>query len=489
MQGQFFLALPVVLPVILGILQYAIHMDERRREITVAVSLFATAALGAAAAFLRNSELMLWRLTDNIAIELFVDGISQVYLLLIALVWPFVGLYSTEYLEFESRRKHFFLFYMITYGVLNALAMSRNVITMYMFYECMTLCTVPLVLFNGSRESVAAATKYLVYSVFGASAALLGIFFVGVYGSGFRFQAGGILDAAAISQHEPLALAIVFVMLVGFGVKAGLFPMHSWLPTAHPVAPAPASAVLSGVITKMGVLGVIRVIYDVAGVEFLRGTWVQYAFMALTLITVILGSAMALQEKQLKKRLAYSTVSQVSYVLFGLSTMTTLGFVGAMLHIVFHSLIKNTLFMSAGSIIHKTGLTRAGELRGIGKRMPATMWCFTLVSLGLIGIPPTGGFISKWQIAEGALCLDSAANWIGPAVLLVSAVLTAAYLLPVALRGFFPGEDIDGASLTKCEVSWRMLVPMVLFSALVFLAGMFPNGLIHAFSEIARAIM
>ena len=270
-------------------------------------------------------------------------------------------------------------------------------------------------------------------------------------------------------------------MIVGFGVKAGMFPMHSWLPTAHPVAPASASAVLSGVITKAGVLGIIRVIFYTAGVERLRGTWVQYAFMALTLITVILGSLMAFKEKLFKRRLAYSTVSQVSYVLFGLSTMTTLGFVGALLHVVFHSLIKDTLFMSAGAVIHKTGKTSVEEMTGIGKRMPATMWCFTIASLGLVGIPPTGGFISKWNIAEGAMGLGNAAAWFGPACLLVfghshggiSACCVNSRVLP---RG---ADRCRG--LHRCEVGWRMLAPMIFLTALIVVLGMFPTPLIDAF--------
>ena len=480
--------LSVFLPILLGIALYACPMNDRLRDRCVVASLFLTGILTAVCVIV-GADFTLWNLTDTIAIAFRIDGISRIYLFLLALVLPFVGLYATEYLEHESRRKTFYLFYLITAGVLNALVTARNLITLYMFYEMMTLCTIPLVLFNGSRESVSAAIKYLVYSVFGASAALLGIFFVGSCGMGFDFQAGGFLkDAVAGREHT--ALIILFAMIAGFGVKAGMFPMHAWLPTAHPVAPAPASAVLSGIITKMGVLGVIRVIFYVAGVDLLRGTWVQYVFMALTVVTVILGSAMAFQEKLFKKRLAYSTVSQVSYVLFGLATMSELGFVGALLHILFHSLIKNTLFMGAGSIIHKTEYTHVDQLGGIGKRMPATLWCYTLVSLGLIGIPPTGGFISKWQIAEGSLGLSVAGNWIGPVALLISAVLTAAYLLPIALRGFFPEEGSPAAEITeKCEVSRRMLVPMILFAALVVLLGMFPNPLVHAFTDIARNIL
>jgi len=279
-------------------------------------------------------------------------------------------------------------------------------------------------------------------------------------------------------------------MLVGFGVKAGLFPLHGWLPTAHPVAPAPASAVLSGVITKAGVLGSLRVVYYLAGADFLRGSWVQFAWMGLTLFTVFLGSMMAYREDLLKKRLAYSTVSQVSYVLFGLSTMTEMGFVGAMLHIVFHSVIKNTLFMTAGAVIHQTGKTRVSELRGIGKQMPVTMWCFIIVSAGLIGIPPTAGFVSKWYLAGGAIATEAGAfAWMGPVVLLISAILTAGYLLSIAIKGFFPGADYDYSALEKAEPDWKMLLPLIVLAFAALGLGMFPGALIDFAGNIASAIL
>ena len=209
--------------------------------------------------------------------------------------------------------------------------------------------------------------------------------------------------------------------------------------------------------------------------------------MTLALVTVVMGSTLAFKEKQFKKRLAYSTVSQVSYVLFGLSTMTEAGFIGACLHIVFHSLIKNTLFMSAGAVIHKTGITEVDNLKGIGKRMPLTMTLFTVVSLGLIGNPPTGGFVSKWNLAQGALGMTVSANWIGPACLLLSAILTAAYLLGISIKAFYTGEA--ELSEPRSEATWRMLVPMALFACLSVVLGMFPGGLISFFRSIAQTIL
>ena len=182
----------------------------------------------------------------------------------------------------------------------------------------------------------------------------------------------------------------------------------------------------------------------------LRGTWVQYTLLILAMCTVFVGSMLAFKEKLLKKRLAYSSVSQVSYVLFGLFLFTPEGFLGALLPVVFHAVAKNILFLSAGSIIYMTHKTRVDELRGIGKQMPIVMWCFTLASLSLIGIPPASGFFSKWFLATGAITPEfGALGYVGAATLMVSALLTAGYLLPIVKDAFFPGKDFDYPRLKK----------------------------------------
>ena len=328
----------------------------------------------------------------------------------------------------------------------------------------------------------------------GASLVLLGVFVLSPYVNSFSFVPGGVLNMEAVAGHESLVLTTVLLMLMGFGAKAGLFPLHGWLPTAHPEAPAPASAVLSGVITKAGVLGVLRLIYCFIGVDFLRGSWVQTAFMCLTLFTVFMGSMLAYQEGVLKKRLAWSSVSQVSYVLFGLSTMHPVGLVGALLHVVCHSLVKNTLFMSAGAIIYKTGKTHVDELDGIGKQMPITMWCFTVASITLVGIPPTIGFVSKWNLAQGALAMtgvNGVFSWLAPVILLISALLTAGYLLTITIKGFFPRKDENGKTpfFENVEPSYVMLIPLILLATLSVLAGMFPGSLTELFTNLAATLM
>jgi len=480
------LLLQILLPAAFAILWQILKLKGKKLRAAFLGATVLCALLAAANALMPAAGEVRLRWTDMLSIILRVDGVSRVYLLLMALIWPGAALYATEYLAHDAMQDRFYLFYSVTQGILHALAVSGNLVTFYVFYEAMTLITVPLVLHNRNGKVISASIKYLIYSIVGASAALCGIFFVGSLGAGGDFAAGPLTDAQ-LAGKEGLALGAFMVMIMGFSVKAGMFPLHGWLPTAHPDAPAPASAVMSGMITKMGVLGILRVMYQVAGVQRLRGTWVQYALLALSLITILMGSAMAFREKKIKKRLAYSSVSQVSYVLFGLFTMTEIGFVGAMLHVLYHSLIKNTLFMGAGAIIHKTGKTDVDDMNGLGRRMPWTYAFFGVAALGLVGIPPTGGFISKWNLALGAFATGLPGSWIGPAALLISAVLTAAYLLVFVIHGCFPGDEkVPGE---KCEAGWRMLLPMGVYAALVILLGVFPGGLIAYMKSLAGLLM
>ena len=490
MEGSLFLLVPVILPVLAGLAVGTVPALKNKKSGRCWTGIFLI--LSSSCMFfcswrMPGAGLTLWNLTPAIPIRISLDSLSRFFLALVGIMWPLAGFYSFEYMDHEKEEHRFQAFYLATQGILSGLTMADNLVTLYLFYEGMTLITLPLVLHTRTKEAIAAAFKYLVYSVFGASAALLGIFYLNQACSTLSFLPGGSLILAA--DQRGTLLWIAFAMILGFGTKAGMFPLHGWLPTAHPVAPAPASAVLSGIITKMGVLGIIRVVFYCIGAEALRNTWVQTAWMVLALITVFMGSMLALKEDLFKKRLAYSSVSQVSYVLFGLATLTVSGFQGALLHILFHSAIKITLFMTAGIVICKTGMTKVSELRGLGRRMPLTLVLFTLVSLGLIGIPPTGGFISKWYIASGAMNLPSVFAYIGPAVLLISAILTAAYLLTITIQGFFPGHDLDISALTPVKVGPLMWIPMLLLTLLVVLGGAFPGRMITWFSTVASGLI
>lgn len=469
------------------------EMTEARRKklhIFTGIIMIISVLLTLAAAWSGEKSLTLFTLLDKIPVYFHIDDISSLFVTIVSVVWLLAGFYAFVYMEHEGEEKRYFGFYLLLYGVLVGLDFSGNLITMYLFYELMTLTSMPLVLHNGSREAIMAALKYLFYSMCGAYAGLFGIFFLYRYCDSLTFTAGGTLNTAAVSGHEGLLLTAVFVMLVGFGAKAGMLPLHAWLPAAHPVAPSPASAFLSGIIVKCGVLAAVRSVYYIVGPEFIRGTWVQYAWMTLTLLTVFMGSLLAFREPVFKKRLAYSTVSQISYILFGLSLLTPAAFAGALLHTVAHALIKSGLFLTAGVFLYKYGYTRVEQLTGMGKKMPRAMWCYTIFALALIGIPPTSGFISKWYLAQGSLQSGTAVfSWLGPVVLLISALLTAGYLLPVTMKGFLPGEEAAGRDLSRDEPSPCMLVPLMILAALVLLFGVLPNPLIQFVTEAAASVL
>ncbi|NBI74438.1 proton-conducting membrane transporter [Anaerotruncus sp. 1XD22-93] len=498
---DWLILLPIFLPSLAGIVLLASSFyehikygqtDEKKRK---SVHLFSGAVLAVSAAaalwiaWRGTGSVTLFYLMEDIPVFFQVDALGSVFASFMSIVWVLVAVYSFVYMEHEGNEKRFFGVYLLVYGVLIALDFAGNLVTLYLFYELMTLTSMPMVLHNGSKASIMAALKYLFYSMCGAYLGLFGIFFLYKYCGTLSFVAGGSLNLALAAGNEGILLIAVFAMLIGFGAKAGMFPLHAWLPAAHPVAPSPASAVLSGIIVKAGVLAVIRVVYYTVGADFLRGTWVQAVWMALTLLTVFMGSLLAFREPVFKKRLAYSTVSQISYILFGLSLLTPVAVTGALLHTVFHAFIKCALFLTAGIFIFQCGKSRVEELEGIGKRMPGTLWCYTFASLALIGIPPASGFISKWYLAQGALKAGVGIfGWLGPVVLLISALLTAGYLLPVTMKGFFPGHG-EAVSAEKQEAKPGMLFPLAVLAAAAVLLGVFPNPLIQYVSRIAEALM
>ncbi len=493
--NELILLIPILLPVLAGLFAGLLPALRRDRAlypfVTIVLAINAAAVL--LIAFL--PELRLGILADGtkFSIAFRNDDISRLFSVISALAWLITAVYSYRYMKHEDAHPRFYAFYLIVIGLIQALDYASNLITMYLCYEFMTLCSVPLVLHSLSKEAISAGLKYLFYSIAGAFMALFGFFFIFSYSNTLEFMPGGVVDSTLLAGHEPVFLVGIFFALLGLCTKAGMFPMHGWLPTAHPIAPAPASAQLSAVITKAGVLCVIRTVFFAVGAERLAGTWVQYAWMILALITIFMGSMMAYREHGIKKRLAYSTVSQVSYILLGLSFLTPTAITGALLHVVFHMAAKSALFLCAGSMIVKAGKTRTDEVRGLGISMPVTFWCWTLAALTLIGIPPTSAFLSKWYIATGALSstgvatggISAVLSWLAPVILLVSALLTAGYLLPLSVNGFFPGRDFKRESVPHLDTERAFTLPVCIFAAVAVLLGLYAAPLIHFITQIS----
>ncbi len=446
----FFALAAMLVPAAGGTLLFIIRFkNARRRNDFVMAALAVCAAFAASAALSSDSYTGLLKIARGFVFAFKVDDLSRLFSLLAVTVWLIVAFYSFSYMAHAHACARFYAFFLLTAGAVLGICYAGNLMTMYVFYEAMTLSSFPLVLHEQSPQAFAACKKYLIYSFIGAALALIGIFYFSFLADGAPFTAGGV---ARIMQYDtPFLQTVFFIMIVGFGCKAGMFPLNAWLTSAHPIAPSPASAVLSGVITKMGVFAVIRATFYVTGPAYVADSWMQTALIALACASVLIGSVLAYRTDHLKKRLAYSTISQVSYILLGVFLLNETALKGALLHVVFHAFMKTALFLSAGAIILKTRRVHVSELRGVGKMMPVTMSFFTVAALCMIGVPPLGGFISKTYLVLGALGYGGPA-WLSYAaggLLILSAMLSAGYLLPVIAGGYFPGDAYETVYINK----------------------------------------
>ena len=425
---------------------------------------------------------------NDLSISFKIDGMTMVFAGLIAVLWPLATLYAFEYMEHANHEKAFFMFYVMTYGVTLGIAFASDMVTMYFFYELLTLVTVPLVMHSLNRESILAVRKYLYYSIGGAAFALMGMIFLIIYGNTCEFTLGGVMNAAVLQEHRRLLLWIYFFSFMGFGVKAAVWPVSGWLPQAG-VAPTPVTALLHAVaVVNAGAFSIIRLTYYSFGTEFLRGSWVQNACMAITMFTIVYGCSRAVKETHIKRRLAWSTVSNLSYILFGATMMTPLGLVGALSHFVFHGFMKICSFLCAGAFMHQTGKTHVYHMSGMGKQMKVVFGCFTVSALGLMGVPGLAGFISKWNLTAAAVESGNSLAYGGIACLLVSALLTAIYMLSVVVRAYFPKEQADAAQETATDPSWRMCLPLLVCAFCVILLGFCSEPLIKFFQAVALGL-
>lgn len=418
-----------------------------------------------------------------------IDWFAALFSTLFSLIWMLVGVYTRDYLRHEGKDRRFMSFYFIALGCLNAVAYAANPFTFYTAFEGMSLTSFALVLHSQTKESIAAAKKYIYYSIFGALCGLIGI--MSFYGSDLvkvkEFVAGGSL-VHELGGRMPLVAAVTFIAIIGFSCKAGMFPMHAWLPVAHPEAPAPASAVLSGLIAKTGVIAIIRIVYFVVGPDVLRGSWVQYALLILSIATIFMGSMMAFKENLLKRRLAYSSVSQIAYALFGVFMLSKMGLRGALLQMVFHAFAKTILFLCAGAVIHQTGFTKVSQLNGLGKSMHKSFACFTVAALSLVGVPLTGGFESKLCLARSALNGNfGTIEFVGFIVIMISALLTGGYLLSITAKVLF-AERKDEIADVK-DASRQMLIPLNILTALIVVFGIWPEPVKYVIEHVIASMI
>ena len=428
----------------------------------------------------------------GIDLVLRVDPLALFFAGLSSILWLLTTIYAIGYLKGKPHQSRFFGFFSLCVTATVGISFSGNLLTFLVFYELLTLVTYPLVAHWGDEKSLRAARIYLRYALGGGMAVLIGVVWLTMTAGPVDFAEGGAAGVAEVAAAQPGSAVVIFGLLAGgMAVKSAIVPLHGWLPAAM-VAPAPVSALLHAVaVVKAGVFGIVRLVDDVYGIEVAWELGVLTPLLVAASFTVIYGSYQALRQQEIKRRLAYSTVSQVSYVVLGVTMFSMAATAGGVVHLVHQGIMKITLFFCAGLFASVLGAHRISELRGAASRMPWTSAAFTVGAFGMIGLPPTAGFISKWQLGIGAL--ESPHPWV-LGVLVISSLLNAAYFLPMVYYLWF-GEPqgnthVDGAPDTGAAATREplaLLVPTLCTAGFTLLVGL-AASVWFAPLEIARYI-
>lgn len=480
-----------ILPIITGLLLPFLKLDKLKRDVYVVAFAVATSVIAFSTVIKdSNIDLTLFRITNILTIGFKNDGLAKIFTIIVATLWPLATLYSTEYMEHEKNQDSFFRYYLIAYGITLGLAHSRNLITMYLFYELLTFLTLPLVMHKlEDKKSLYAGKVYLIVSILGASFALMGIVIFVAATSNAEFVYGGLLQNSS-NINTTLLYVSYILCFIGFGVKAAIVPFTFWLPLAG-VAPTPVSALLHAVaVVKAGVFAIMRVTYFSFGTAFLVGSIAQKVCMVFAITTIFYGSIMALKEKNIKRRLAYSTASNLSYILFSVLLLTTEGFAAGMTHMMFHAIIKINLFFAAGSIMIYGKKEYVQDVKGIAKKMPVTMFTFLIASLALVGIPLTCGFISKYAIVTSAINVSSVQSIIGIVAIIISAILTLIYLFSIVISAYLPSNDFNEKAIKDVnEAGFPIKFVLIIITILIIYFGVNSVGLISFIESVAKGII
>lgn len=423
-------------------------------------------------------EYTLFSLLPGIEIKFKVDSFGILFALGASFLWILTSFYSIGYMRSlnERAQTRYFACFAIALSTTMGVAFSANLFTMFLFYEGLTIITYPLVGHKETPEAKAGSRKYVIYLLGAAKAFLVAaIILTYNYAGTLEFAKNGIFSAATQSSYPGLLSIIFILFLFGFA-KCAVMPFHGWLPAAM-VAPTPVSALLHAVaVVKTGVFTVLRVIFFVFGTGLMKDLGMDIFTITFASFTIIMASVIALSRDNLKARLAFSTVSQLSYIVLGAALLTTSGMVGGIIHITNHAFSKITLFFCAGSIYVSAHKTEISQLSGIAKKMPWTMTAFAIATLSMIGIPPASGFITKWYLIVGSLERQSITIVI---VLLASSLLNAAYFIPIVYKAFFEKEHTGEGHHEEIREVPFMVIPLVLAAIGSVILGFYPDFIIQ----------
>jgi multicomponent Na+:H+ antiporter subunit D len=420
----------------------------------------------------------LFTILPGVTVRFAVDGLGIVFALIATFLWGLATSYNIGYmrsLKEHAQTRYYFCFGVAIFGALGV-AFSANVFTLYLFYEVITVFTYPLVAHNQDEEGFFGARKYLVYlmgtsKLFLLPAMVLTYVLCGTLDMNLTDVMHGMFPADVVANN-PNLVRITYVLYIAGLAKAALMPFHNWLPSAM-VAPTPVSALLHAVaVVKAGVFSVSRIILSGFGIQAMDSLWLGIPTAYLAALTIVVASLIALTKDDIKARLAYSTVSQLSYVIIGVALLTPSAVEGGLMHIPHHAFSKITLFFGAGAIYVATHIKKISEMNGLGHRMPWTFGAFAIASLSMIGMPPVCGFVSKWYLINGALEASQVALLVA---LLLSTLLNAGYFVPIFYRAFFMVPKPEANIEQYSEAPKVMVIPLCITGAISLLLGLYPE--------------
>ncbi|MDW7739949.1 MAG: proton-conducting transporter membrane subunit [Bacillota bacterium] len=388
--------------------------------------------------------------------EFRVDLLSVYIGLIFGLFSIILTVYTLGYYRNKEEGKKFFYFFLLAIGGCFGVALSGNMFTFFIFFEFMSLMFFPMVSYKSTPEAQAAGLKFFFMTIIAGVALFWAVVIVYNSTGTLAFGSGGLVSSAT-----PLLLVAFIGFMISFGIKAAMVPFHFWIPDAYANAPTPAAAISSAMMLKTGVLGLIRVFHDIYGISFIQDVGWNKIILVLALVSMLYGSICAFAQDDFNRRLAYSGVAQVGYILLGLSLLTEFAFVGALYHIMAHAFMKGCMFLCAGVIYVNTGKTKISELRGVGLQMPVTMFAFTIASVSAVGIPPFNVFVSKWHIGYGALQAGLPFVII---LLLISSFLNAAYYFPISINAFLGCRELKNIERQRLRLQPLRIIPVIVLA-------------------------
>jgi len=413
-----------------------------------------------------------------------VDALGMLFAIIASSLWIITSVYSIGYMRGlkEHSQTRYFCFFALALSSTIGVAFSSNLLTLYLFYEMLSLATYPLVTHHQDGEARSSGRKYLFY-ILGTSIGFVLPAMIIAYSTAGTLEFANQGFLAGKGTHGMMTLLLV-LLVFGFA-KAAIMPLHSWLPAAM-VAPTPVSALLHAVaVVKVGVFSIVRVLTGVFGTDFLLSLHLSPLILFITSFTILVGSFIALSQDNLKRLLAFSTIAQLSYIVLGVGLLSPKGITGGIMHIGMHAFGKITLFFCAGAIFVATGKKNISEMIGIGRRMPVTMAAFFIGSLSIIGLPPCGGFISKWYLVLGSLEAQQMPILL---VLLLSSLLNAAYFMPVVYKAFFypPLESLSENKIKEAPLF--CLIPLVVTAVISMILMFYPQPFFTLATMVVRRL-